>query len=243
MSFSLTEGIPLATVHGASPKKIIHVNDNDDDENMHKMLTLTGNKKFQIIPSAESTRLAVFGPSGVGKSTFVSDYMREYKKKYKKNPVYIISPSNTDKAYEGLNVGWIKIDDSLVSDPLDINEFPNSALIFDDSEILSNNKEINKAVELFRNCCLENGRKLGITVVSVMHVAQNGMQSKKILNESEIVCIFPKSNFSQIARLCKAYYGFDKNELDYIKKLKSRWCVIRRSFPQAIVSEHEAKII
>ena len=155
----------------------------------------------------------------------------------------MISPTKSDPAYEGLNVGWIKIDESFLFDPLDINEFPHSLLIFDDSEILSNNKAINQSVELFRNSALENGRKLGISVISVMHVAQNGTQSKKILNESEIVTVFPKSNFAQISRLCKAYYGFEKSDLNYIKGLKSRWVCIKRSYPQVIMSEHELKMI
>ena len=246
MSFSLTEGTPLCTVKGVSPRKIIYVNDNDDDEsgdNMQKLLSVSGKKKFQLVPSSESTRLALFGASGVGKSTLVAQFIHEYKKMYKKNPVYIISPSNSDPAYKGLNIGWVKIDDSLISDPLDINEFTHSVLIFDDSELLSNNKEINKSIELFRNSCLENGRKLFITTICVNHVAQNGNQTRKILNECDMICVFPKSNFAQISRLCKAYYGFSREDLDYMKKLKSRWCCIKRSYPQVIISEHEMKIV
>ena len=53
-------------------------------------------------------------------------------------------------------------------------------MIFDDSEVLSSNKEMNKAIELFRNQILENGRKRKISAIIINHVAQNGAQTKKV---------------------------------------------------------------
>ena len=203
------------------------------------------NRKFQLAIPNDSFRLSIFGPSGVGKSTFVSSVIKEYKKKYKKNKVYMISPTKDDDAYANLKdvIQYIKIDDSLITDPMEFTEFSNALIIFDDSEMLSAKKDINKAIETFRNQILENGRKSKISCIVINHTAQNGMQTKKILNECQLTCVFPKSNFSAVARLAKTYWGFDKDQINYLRTIPSRYVIVKSSFPQAILSEHQLKLI
>jgi hypothetical protein len=243
MALSLKKGVPFASVGG----KTIYINDNDNDNDDSILGTYVQLKKgaLQLVPASESTRLCIFGPAGAGKSTFAANYIKEYNKKYKKNKIYVVSPSGIDDpAYKDLkNVQFLKIDDSLLTDPIDVTEFKDCLILFDDSEMLSNKKDINKAVELFRNQCLENGRKLNVSVIVINHVAQNGAQTKKVLNECDNVIVFPKSNFSAVSRLCKAYYGFGPQELEYLRTVPSRWCAIKRTYPQAILSEKALKLL
>lgn len=241
---SLKKGFPFASVNN----KTVYVDDDTDtlDNNfLGKYIDIGKSHKFSLVPPNDAFRLAIFAPSGAGKSTFCANLLKEYKKKYKKNKIYMISPTQDDEAYKDLNksIEYIKIDDSLLSDRMDFTEFENCMIVFDDSEVLSSDKELNKAIEMFRNQCLENGRKRKISAIIINHVAQNGAQTKKVLNECDLIVLFPKSNFSAVSKLCKTYYGFDKETLEYCRDVPSRWIVVKRTYPQAILSEHAVKAI
>ena len=229
--------------------KTIFINDDNDDDiidnNFGKFLDIGKKHTFELVPNNESTRLCIFGPSGVGKSTITAKFLEQYKKKYKKNKIFIVSPTQDDAAYDKLkqHIEYIKIDDSLITDPMDFKEFEHCCILFDDAEMLSSNKELNHAIELFRNQCLENGRKRNISTIVINHTCQNGMQTKKVLNECDLIIVFPKSNFSAVSKLCKTYYGFQKDQIEYLQKVKSRFVVIKRSYPMAILSEHELKLL
>lgn len=229
--------------------KTIYINDDDDehviDNNFGKFLDIGKKHTFELIPHNESTRLCVMGPSGVGKSTLTAKFLEQYKKKYKKNKIFIISPTQDDAAYDKLkqHIQYIKIDESLIADPMDFTEFDHCCILFDDAEMLSSKKELNHAIELFRNQCLENGRKRNISTIVINHTCQNGSQTKKVLNECDLIMLWPKSNNNAVSKLCKTYYGFGKEELEYCKNVKSRHIVVKRSYPQAIMSEHEIKLL
>ena len=243
MSLSLINGIPLCTVKNNKKYVTVYVQDNDNDEKLGSVVTLPADHKFQIVPPSDVFRVAIFGPSGVGKSTFAANFLKEYHRMFKNHKIYMVSPTRTDEAYEKLNIGWIKIDDTLITDPIDIKEFKDCCLVFDDSEVLSTKKNINTAVEIFRNQSLENGRKLHIGTIVINHVIQNGNQTRKVLNECNIIIVFIKGNFHAIEKLCKIYLGFDKKTIEYIKNIKGRWCCIKTNFPQVLISEHEIKIV
>lgn len=241
---SLKSGFPLATVNN----KTVYVTDDEDSEEnnfLGKFVDIGKDRKFQVIPPNDSFRLAIFAPSGAGKSTFCAAILKEYKKKYKKNKIFMISPTADDEAYEPLkrDIEYIKLDETLLTDRMDYTEFEHCIFVFDDSEVLSPNKEMNKAIELFRNQVLENGRKRKISAIIINHIAQNGAQTKKVLNECQLTCIFPKSNFTAVQKLAKAYWGFGKDEIEYLRTIKSRYAYVKSSYPQCIVSEHEIKVI
>jgi len=239
---SLKSGYPFGVIN----KKVIYVNDEEDDtENLSKIIDIGNKHKFELAIPEKSFRMAIFAPSGAGKSTFCATVITNYKIKHKKNKVYMISPTKDDEAYDSVkkNIEYIKIDDSLLSDPLNFTEFNDCLIVFDDTEVLSTNQQLNSALEMFRNQILENGRKRNISCIVINHVGQNGLQTKKVINECDLVVLFPKSNFSSVSRLTKQYYGFSKNELEYIRAIRSRWIVIKRTYPQAILSEHALKIV
>lgn len=196
------------------------------------------------LPLAESSRIGVFGPSGVGKSTFISNWIKTYKKIYKKNKIYIFSPKLEDDAFKNIkDLFYVKLDDSILEKPLDVAEFPNSICIFDDIESITN-KSINDAVRRFRDQCYEIGRNPAkITTIAVHHVILANEKTKIILNESEEVVLFPKSNFSAVSNLCRRYYGFDRDQINYLKEVPSRYVVIKRSYPTCIISENAVKVI
>lgn len=200
--------------------------------------------KISPIPMMESSRMAVFGPSGVGKSTFISAFFKKYLHYYPKNDIYIFSPKLDDPAYSKIkNLHYVKIEDSILEYPLDVSEFKNSICCFDDIESITD-KRLNEAVRIFRNQCYEIGRApSNITTIAVHHVILANEKTKIILNESDEVVLFPKSNFSQIKSLITRYYGFGRDDVNYVKDIASRWVVIKRSYPTTIISENAVKVL
>ena len=200
--------------------------------------------KIEVIPNPDSWtgHYAVFGPSGVGKSTWIGNFLSNYKKEYPKNKIYVFSPLRDDPAFKHLKVEYVKIDESIVEDPLDVQEFENSVLVFDDIESIKE-KVLRDAVQNFRDQVMETGRHFNEVSISVSHIILNGPSTKRMLNECDRVVLFPKSNFNAISNLCRRYYGFGKDELNYMKSVPSRWVCIKRSYPTAIISEQAIKLL
>ena len=198
---------------------------------------------IQTLPTGEwPPHHAVMGPSGVGKSTYIGKYLLEYKKKFPKRDIYIFSPLKDDPAFKDVKPKYVKIDESLLDDPLDVSEFENSCLVFDDIESIKD-KRLNEAIQRFRDAVLETGRHYNETAICVSHIVLNGPQTKRILNECDRVTVFPRSNFSAISNLCRRYYGFEKDVLNWIKNVPSRHVTIKRSYPTTLITENAVKIV
>jgi len=200
--------------------------------------------KIEPVPMQESSRIGVFGPAGVGKSTWISNFFKKYLEYYKDNKIYIFSPKLDDPAFKKIkNLSYVKLDDSLIKDPLDVSEFKDSICCFDDIDSITD-KRLNNAVRVFRDQCYEIGRApTNITTIAVHHVILANDRTKIILNESDQVVLFPKSNFAAISNLCKRYYGFTKDQLEYLRDVPSRWAVVKRSYPTTIITENAVKVL
>ena len=213
------------------------------DDQKNKLIVVEKNEHIQIMPPSNHFSLAVWGPSGVGKSYTIGKFLEAFRKKYKDRPIYIFSPIKDDKAFMKAKPIYIKIDESILQDPLQTVEFQSGVCVFDDIESLS--KQYYSVISEFRDRCLEVGRHNGIDIISVHHVIQSGNATKKIINESDMSIVFPRSNFAAIEKLCRNTYGFDKKDIAYVREIskKSRWVCIKRSYPSVIISEHEVKVI
>ena len=213
------------------------------DDQKNKIIVVDKDEHIQVVPPDSHFSVAVFGPSGVGKSYWIGQYLLAFRKKFKDRPIYVFSPIKDDKAFTKAKPIYIKIDESILMDPLETVEFQSGLCVFDDIESLS--KQYYNVISEFRDKCLEVGRHNGIDIISVHHVIQGGNSTKKIINESDMSIVFPRSNFAAIEKLCRQTYGFDKKDVAYIREVskKSRWVCIKRSYPSCIISEHEIKIV
>lgn len=201
---------------------------------------------FQVCPDVENDawfgHTAVFGASGSGKSTWIGNFVKRYTKQFPETEVLIFSPIRDDEALKKLNAKYIKIDESIVEEPLSIDEFVDSILIFDDIESI-NNKKFKEAIIDFRDQVLETGRHKKICAICVSHIILGGQSTKKILNECGTTVLFPHSNFNGIRNLLTRYYGMDKDNVSFVKDTPSRWVCVKRDYPTTIITENSVKIL
>jgi len=212
-------------------------------------------KEFEIssgqmlpIPNEEPERVFVAGKNGSGKSIFSSLYAKKYSEMYPKNKIFIFTRHEDEKAYKIVKHIECLCNDSLLEelddmkDGLDITDFKNSLVIFDDCDNLTNTKlkvKLKNQLDDF----ITNGRKYGIYVLVVEHHLLNYKSTRNILNEAHKVVFFNNSSKYHIKRYLKTYAGLEPNMIKKIVGLKSRWVMLSESIPQYILHEHGVFII
>lgn len=180
--------------------------------------------------------LMLSGCSGAGKSHYAAMYLRNYKKVYPKNKIYIFSKLESDEAFNGINHKYIPITlENFVVNPIQIEELANSCCVFDDIDVITD-KVLRVAVQTLRDQALEVGRHFSISVVATSHQLMNYKLTRSLINESQSVTFFPRSGSSyHIKTFLKTYGGLDKKQIDRIMNLPSRWVTIHKSYPMYIL--------
>jgi len=210
-----------------------------------KRLNISRDSKLQhtVNPNTERQLLYITGCSGSGKSTYTRKYLEQYKKQYKNNPIYLFSSLTEDKSLDAIKPKRIIIDESLVEDPIDIEDLENSCAIFDDIDVISQKKKIREAVYSILNKVLEIGRHYNITAVVTAHLPSNGHETRRILNESSSVTYFPHSASAKVKDMLYNHVGLDRQTYRKLKKLNSRHITIFRHYPQLFLSDNSVGLL
>jgi len=240
-------GRPIAVIKGGKyDKKIIYVDSDttrrEEDESgvpSFTELKLPSDATFQPIPDKTKERDChyISGASGSGKSTWTKKFVKEYQKQYKKNPVYLFSRKNKDENLDDVKPLRVKIGDNLIQDPLKMEDFKNSLVLFDDTDIISN--KIHKAlVDHLRDEILQGGRSINVSSIITNHNF-TGRELKTVLNECHTVTVFPANYNRGMKYLFEDYLGLDKKTILKIRKSTSRWVTIFKNYPVVILTENE----
>jgi hypothetical protein len=244
---SFDVGTPICKINGGDGDgEIIFLDDKVVDHNKMRKITVL-NGKLQQLPSKNTRVLYIAGPSGSGKSTYVAEYVKLYVKLYPDAKIILFSRINEEEnvsdenPFDGLEFKKIKIDDTLVENPLEIEEAePNSLFVFDDIDTISN-KKILKSLQNFISQCLELGRHKNLKCLITSHLI-NGNDKKytrTIMNEMHSLTVFPHSGSAKAIRYCLTeYFGFDKKLSEKIITTNSRWVTIFKTYPQIIMTEN-----
>ena len=243
-------GRPLAMIVGGKyDKKVISVSDkfSKDDEALikeFKQLKIPNDAKLQQVPDTTKEREIVYmtGPSGSGKSTYTRKYLEQWKKKNKDKEIYMFSSLPEDESLDDVKPQRIKLDSSIYEDPIEVEEFKDSVVIFDDIDVISD-KKIRDAVYNILNKVLEIGRHFKITALVTNHLPTNGKDTRRILNEAHQVIYFPHSASGRIKYLLIDYLGLDKKMVQYFRKQNSRWCCVFKNYPMVYMLEHEIGLL
>lgn len=250
MSLNLEQqGNLIATIKN-SPKKtppILAVSPTDDANNNFNHYDLKGNELFQVIPDTTQNRNIIYitAASGAGKSYWCADYCREYVKKYPKNEIYLFSSINDDSSIDKIKkLKRINIkSDTFLTEELSAVDFENSLTIFDDCDCITD-KRIKLKVIGIMNSLLETGRHFNCSLLITSHLPTSGNDTKRVLNETQKIVIFPHSlGGRSLKYLLESYLGMDKGQIKKLRKLRSRWVCINKTYPMTVVSEKNAYTI
>jgi ATPase family associated with various cellular activities (AAA) len=192
----------------------------------------------------------VSGPSGSGKSTIASQLASQFKNMYPHKPIYIFSrtEAKNDPAFHKLKPIQIQIDESMIENPIDITKEVTEGgclMIFDDCNTIHNEK-VKKEVDKLMADAMEVGRKLNCNIIITNHlvIPNEKKFARTMLNEMNMLTIFPKSGSSQQIRYAlKTYYGLNNKQIDKILSLSGRWVRISKTYPQYVLHEQGAYIL
>ncbi|MFM7981393.1 MAG: hypothetical protein ACKPKO_18960, partial [Candidatus Fonsibacter sp.] len=97
--------------------------------------------------------------------------------KFKGRPIYLFSSLPSDESLDKIKPKRIKLDDSLHTDPIKVQEFRESVCIFDNIDVISD-KKIREAVYNILNQILEIGRhfKIHCIVRNMYHRLPRGQR-------------------------------------------------------------------
>lgn len=243
----------------------------DDEDVFGKFIELEPKNELQLLPNLRSLDnknirdiIYVTGKSGSGKSYFAGKYAKEYKKLFPRRKIIYISPQRLEDDDPLLHVNpfiascsgesaienWVNPetkftipeDDSFADGKPTESEFDNSLIIIDDLEGITN-RAVKRGIDQFISSILHTGRHRSISVLFLNHIAANNKDTKAILNETHYITIFANSTRGdKIDYLLKTYCGLDREQIKYIKSLKSRWITISINHPLFVMTDKEIKI-
>jgi hypothetical protein len=160
------------------------------------------------------------------------DSLKELKKmKLKSNPF------TDEKGKDRMIKISLRTDQDLLNLPSN-TELKNCICLFDDIDSFP--KDMADFLNQYRDSILECGRHHNITVLSTSHQLYNWAKTRVILNESELVCMFPHSNKRNSMLFLRDRMGLNKQEVQRIMDEimdHSRSIVCKMSAPNMIFHE------
>jgi hypothetical protein len=244
-------GIPIAELRfegdKSKTKKIcVEPNRENVSEYLTEIKTRKPKEHIQHIPNKKTERqiLYITGASGSGKSYYTRNYCNEYKKIFPKNEIYLFSSIQEDSSIDKVkDMNRIRLDHEFLQTDLDVNDFKDSLVVFDDTDCLTN-KLLKMKVNNILNMLLETGRHTNTSVIYTSHLATNGLDTRRILNECHSVTIFPHSLGGRTLKyLLENYFGLDRDQIKKIKKLNSRWVTLVKGFPMVVLSDKDIYVL
>lgn len=242
------KGAILAKVLNSKLKDdILKVTDKTEDLKEHFNSYVCKDKEsIQQIPDKQKERqiLYVTGASGSGKSYYTYLYCEQYRKQYPKNPIYLISSINDDSSIDKIKgLKRFDLNPKFMETDFRVEDFKNSMVIFDDTDCITN-KILRNKINGLLGILLETGRHQAVSVTYTSHLPSAGLDTKKILNESHSITLFPNALGGRaLKNLLENYLGFDKEQRKKIRTIKSRWITITKTFPMCVLYEKGAYLV
>jgi hypothetical protein len=234
-------GTKIAQIHGGKrDKEFVYLSEPSDTvKNGYEEIKLDDGAIMQPLPNKKIVeKVYVSAPSGSGKSVYSGKWLKQLHKMDRDMPIYCFSPIPEDKALDFLPIERVDLDEHLINNPMTVEELQDCCVIFDDCESIKCPR-MRKYITWLRDSILETGRHYNVRMIWISHLISNFTDTRRLLNESTSVTVFPKSGSGvyQIKQFLKNQCGLDRNEIKRFINLPSRWCTIYRSYPQFVMHE------
>jgi hypothetical protein len=246
MSEAVQKGLePEAIVGLPDAAKDIYKRIKTDCDN-DASIELPDDSTFQPIPSADPKARDVFyvaGQSGSGKSYFARGIAENYKKLYPDREIYLISKLQDDETLDKMKIGRPKRINlqTLVDDPVDLEEFKECLVIFDDWDTLDK-PYFNVVHKLIEDLAIM-GRHTCTSMLILSHYLTNYSKTRLILGEAQYLVLYPLATSQKALKyVCEHYGGMDKEDIQKLKK-RGRWVLIHKNYPSYVISAHEANLL
>lgn len=191
----------------------------------------------------------IAGKAGSGKTTFALMLIKRFLY-YKKNVPFLLfsrTDYKKDPAYKGMQVDQVNINESLITDPINIEEelCEGAIVLFDDCNTIQDDK-LKTVIEKLIRDIIEVGRKLNIWIILTNHliIPDEKKLARIILHETDNFIFFPRSGaVQQIRYVLTKYFELDADQIDIIVKSKSRWTLINKNFPMYLIYNKGAYLL
>ena len=240
--------------------KCIKDNIEPDDERLKRICSLIREKMktdattsiqvddgflMYLPPLDRSFRMYVAGPAGSGKSVMCGKIMGEFKKSRPKSKIFVFSDVSEDKALDKFEPVRVLLNNEIVEKPITINDIPpSSLLLFDDVDAIPD-KKIKKSINILQNEILRRGRhppgfaeggKPEISCINTAHNMTSYSETRIILNESNLICVYPRSTSKyNLTYVLTKYYGMTPEEVNHLISLPTRWAIVCRDYPSWVL--------
>jgi len=211
---------------------------------LKKQILLPQDYTIEAIVKEPSYRIFVSGLSGSGKSYYISQFIKNNRKKNQQ--VFLLSPVDEDKAYSKIKdliqISIPEILEETNQGEVGVNDFPEgSIIIFDDIESYPKS-QLKMYLEL-RQIILERGRHQNLSCITVSHNPMLGNITKACIRESQYFVLFPKHNARDVKKLLSSYGNLDTSQIESIVSMKGRSVFFRKVIPQYAISDNEILVI
>jgi len=242
----------IASIANSLGERVATLSLNQNSRNGEELIELPNTLKFTIMPETRHNlvnTIFVSGQAGSGKSYFSASYLRNFIKVFKPDAedIIIISADDVeDPAYVGIPHRHIIIDDSLILNPISLDELTGkkgrSVVIFDDIE--GKTGKLEKAVNSLTESVLTMGRKRGINTIFISHRSASGKLTKNILNEQNMIVWFPQTGTSRnLTYMLTQHIGLPEGMREALKGAGwGRWIALYTNAPQCLVGEARTAI-
>lgn len=242
------QGRLIAHIKEKGKKDIpLYVDFDPTNDKLLKVFECNEKQHVQQVPSPtkESKRniLYICGASGSGKSYYATQYLKEYRKCFKDNPIYFFSAVDNDfgKGINGLKK--IKLNEDFIKTDITMNDVKDTCLVYDDTDVIRN-KILRGKLDGICDKTLQVGRHYNTSMIFTNHLAYNGKDTKMILNECHSITFFPSSLGGKARKyLLENYLGLDNEEIKKLRKLPSRWLTIIKGCPMVALYEKGAILL
>ena len=205
----------------------------DDLKNNTQRITIKKGKLYPLPNPDKVERVYIAGISGSGKSYFSSEYIKKYLSLLKNNEFYLTSTIDNDEVIDKLEPNRITPDE-LAECGIDIDDMKNSIWCFDDVLSIRDTATRKDVLRIIEHLA-ETSRHDKISLVITSHLINNGLETKKILNEATKIVLFPKSNKRNIKVFLENYECFNTDDIKRLLNLSSRYVMLDKSGDRQII--------